>query len=76
MRLPDAGVDDERRVIAHAIVRAQARRAVGAAAARRAPRRGTHRRRAVDLRAQADVDAAVGRDAVPSPVRRLIQNSG
>ena len=55
------GIDHERRVVAHAIVRAQARRAVGAAA-------GVQRRRmeCIDLagrfRAKADMDAAVRRD--------------
>ena len=61
------GIDDEGRVIFHAVMRAQARRAVGAAAGRQ--RRGVER---IDiagrLGAQADVRAALGRR--PAPCRR------
>ena len=61
------GIDDEGRVVFHAIVRAQARCAVGAAAGAAAPRRGTHRHRRWTSR-----EGRYGRrsPARPAPCRR------
>ncbi len=69
------GIDDERRVIAHAIVRPQARRAVVAAAGAAAPRHGTRRPRRSILPADKYGQPLSGATG-DMPARRLIQNSG
>ena len=70
------GIDNERRVVTHAIMRAQTRRAVGSRLRHSAPRRGMHRPRRSIWREGRYGRTASLRCTAAMPARRLIQNSG